>query len=283
MIALDAAVDLDRVRAARAQDRPAAGQDAADLGDAQLRGEALERALPAVAEADELVAVLRHALADDGADDSVETGAVAATGEHSDAHGSPRAWGSGGGHDNAVMALAPSNRTGAAEATRPWKGLPCPQRPPEAGDDAHAATAGRTDARSARTKRRRACPRYRLRRCGPRASVAGHDLLDRGPLRGRLRARRRRGVEVPGRRAPPSPRPRWARAPSRPRRWPTSPTARAASRCSPPAVTPATSSPRYCPRTTRTSTARRASSTPAAGPRRSPVRRASRGPVAPAA
>ena len=55
--------------------------------DAELHGQALERALPAVAEADELEAVGPDALADDGADDRVETGAVAATGEHSDAHG----------------------------------------------------------------------------------------------------------------------------------------------------------------------------------------------------
>ena len=48
--------------------------------------QALERALPAVAEADELVAVLLHALAHDGPDHRVETGAVAAAGQHSDAH-----------------------------------------------------------------------------------------------------------------------------------------------------------------------------------------------------
>ena len=48
--------------------------------------EPLERALPAVAEADELAAVHLDALADDGADDGVEPGAVAASGEHSDAH-----------------------------------------------------------------------------------------------------------------------------------------------------------------------------------------------------
>ena len=87
--AVDAALDLDRVGAARAEDRAAARQDAAHLRDAERRGDALERALPAVAEADELVAVLLHALADDGTDDGVETGAVAAAGQHSDAHGSP--------------------------------------------------------------------------------------------------------------------------------------------------------------------------------------------------
>ena len=52
-----------------------------------------ERAAPAVPEADELVAVLLHALADDGPDDRIEPGAVAAPGQHSDPHGiipSPR-------------------------------------------------------------------------------------------------------------------------------------------------------------------------------------------------
>ena len=84
--AVDAAVDLHRVRAARAEDRPATRQDAADLRDAELGGQALERALPAVAEAEELVAVLLDALADDAADDGVEAGAVAAAREDSDAH-----------------------------------------------------------------------------------------------------------------------------------------------------------------------------------------------------
>ena len=47
----------------------------------------VEHARPAVAEADELVAVLVDALADDGADDRVESGAVSAAGEDADAHG----------------------------------------------------------------------------------------------------------------------------------------------------------------------------------------------------
>ena len=54
--------------------------------DAELHGQPLERAPPAVAEADELEAVVADALADDRPDDRVETGAVAATGQHSDAH-----------------------------------------------------------------------------------------------------------------------------------------------------------------------------------------------------
>ena len=78
---------------------PPRGQDPAHLLDAELAGEALERALPAVAEADELEAVLLDALADDGADDGVEPGAVAASGEDSDSHAISRAWAWGGRAD----------------------------------------------------------------------------------------------------------------------------------------------------------------------------------------
>ena len=85
--ALDATLDLDGVRARGAQDGAAARQDAAHRGDVERHGDALERALPSVAESDEFVAVLLGALADDGADDGIETGAVAATGEDSDSHG----------------------------------------------------------------------------------------------------------------------------------------------------------------------------------------------------
>ena len=84
---LDAAVDLERVGPRRAEDGAAARQDAAHLGDARAAScSALERAPPAVAEADELVAVDADALADDGPDHRVQPGAVAATGQHSDTH-----------------------------------------------------------------------------------------------------------------------------------------------------------------------------------------------------
>ena len=76
----------ERVGARRAEDRPAARQDAADLGHPERHRHVLERALPAVAEPDELVTVDADALADDRADDRVETGAVAAAGEHPDSH-----------------------------------------------------------------------------------------------------------------------------------------------------------------------------------------------------
>ena len=85
--ALYAALHLDGVGARGAEDRAAARQDAAHCGDVERHGEAIEWALPAIAESDELVAVLLGALADDRADDGIETGAVAATGEDSDSHG----------------------------------------------------------------------------------------------------------------------------------------------------------------------------------------------------
>ena len=90
---LDAAVDLERVGAAGAEDGAAARQDAAALlRSPSVHGQALERALPAVAVADELEAVHADALADHRPDHGVEAGAVAASGEHSDAHANSWCW-----------------------------------------------------------------------------------------------------------------------------------------------------------------------------------------------
>ena len=83
---VDAALDLERVRPRRAEDRAAAVQDAARGLVGELDRLVLEHARPAVAEADELVVVLVDALADDAADDRVESGAVSAAGEDADAH-----------------------------------------------------------------------------------------------------------------------------------------------------------------------------------------------------
>ena len=83
---LRAAVVGERVGARGAEDGAAAGQDAAHLGHAERPAVALERAAPAVAVADELVAVVADALAHDRPDDRVQAGAVAAAGEHSDPH-----------------------------------------------------------------------------------------------------------------------------------------------------------------------------------------------------
>ena len=83
---LHAVVELERVGARGAEDGAAAGQDAAALLDAELHGHALERAAPAVAVADELEAVALDPLAHHRPDDGVQSGAVPASGEHSDAH-----------------------------------------------------------------------------------------------------------------------------------------------------------------------------------------------------
>ena len=78
---------LERVGARGAQDRPAARQDAARRLDGQVLVDGLERAAPAVAEADDLVPVVVDSASHDGADHRVQSGAVAAAGEHPDAHG----------------------------------------------------------------------------------------------------------------------------------------------------------------------------------------------------
>jgi hypothetical protein len=84
---LHAVVELERVGARGPQDGAPARQDAAALLDAERHRQALERALPAVAVADELEAVGLHPLADDGPDHRVEAGTVTASREHSDPHG----------------------------------------------------------------------------------------------------------------------------------------------------------------------------------------------------
>ena len=84
---VEAVVDLERVGARRPEDRAAARQDATHLGHAERHRDVLERTLPAVPEADELVPVHADALADDSADHGVQARAVTAAGEHSDTHG----------------------------------------------------------------------------------------------------------------------------------------------------------------------------------------------------
>ena len=80
-------VGAQRVGPRRAEDGPAARQDAADRLDVERDGVPLERPAPAVAEPDELEPVLRYPLADHGPDHCVQPGAVPASGEHSDSHG----------------------------------------------------------------------------------------------------------------------------------------------------------------------------------------------------
>src|SRR5262249_341410 len=83
---LDTTVDLERVGPRGADDGPAARPVPAYRGGAGWPGRPFGGPPPAVAEPDELVAVRRNTLTDDGPDDRVEAGAVAATGEHADTH-----------------------------------------------------------------------------------------------------------------------------------------------------------------------------------------------------
>ena len=86
-VATAAAPALQRVRPGGSEDRAATRQDAAHRLDVQGHRVAFERPSPPVAEPDEFQPVLLHALADDGADNCIKTGAVAATGENSHSHG----------------------------------------------------------------------------------------------------------------------------------------------------------------------------------------------------
>ena len=77
---------LERVGPRRAEDRAAARQDAAHRGDVERHRVRLERPAPAVAEPDELEPVFLDPLAHHRADDGVQPGAVATTGQHSHSH-----------------------------------------------------------------------------------------------------------------------------------------------------------------------------------------------------
>ena len=64
---------------------PPRGQHAAERADVERHRRAAHDAVPGVDEPEDLVAVVRLALADDGADDGVQAGAVAASRHHTDA------------------------------------------------------------------------------------------------------------------------------------------------------------------------------------------------------
>ena len=82
-----AALVVEGVGPRRTEDRPAARQDSPDRLYVKGNRVPFQRTVPAVTEADELISVLLYALADHGTDDSVQAGAVAATGEDSHSHG----------------------------------------------------------------------------------------------------------------------------------------------------------------------------------------------------
>ena len=97
---LDAAVDLERVRPGRAEDRAATRQDAPDFGDVERLRHTFERPAPTVAETDELVPVDLDALADDRANDRVQAGAVSATSENTNTHSDSSSADAGGKHED---------------------------------------------------------------------------------------------------------------------------------------------------------------------------------------
>src|SRR5581483_11212785 len=84
--ALQAAFALGRVGARGAQDGAAARQDAGHRLQVERHGLVFHHPAPAFHEADELVAVVEDAFANDGSYDGVQPGAVAAAGENSDLH-----------------------------------------------------------------------------------------------------------------------------------------------------------------------------------------------------
>jgi hypothetical protein len=83
---VDAALDLVRVRPARADDRSAAREDAGDLARPERLEVVLDQPPPAGADPDDVVPAVERPPGD-GADDRVQPGAVAPAGEHSDTHG----------------------------------------------------------------------------------------------------------------------------------------------------------------------------------------------------
>ena len=152
----------------------------------------LEHAAPAVAKADQLIAVLVDSLAHDRADDRVEPGTVASAGEHADPHGAQS------------YASGAASRRAARVRAAPWSGPPHVSAARRCGAAA-AAGGGRRLASSAATCGALADdPDYvRLSRAARRAAAERHL--------GRRHRAARRGVRA-GRRPHGRARPRLDRA-----------------------------------------------------------------------
>ena len=203
---VDAALDVVRVGARGAEDRAAARQDPADGVQVQRHGVALEHAPPAVAEPDELVAVLADALADDGPDDGVEARAVAAAGQDADAHEVPPGRTSGSGDVGRRHDAAGSDargRTGRDRRHRSHRSARAPGRrrgwPRRATSRCGSSSATPPGRRSCRAPRWSPTPAATATRPGCTAALAGvrHPLpgvggRGRGPAAAALRRRRRR-------------------------------------------------------------------------------------------
>ena len=80
-------VDLVRVGPRGPQDGATACQDPADIGKTQRTNQALQRALPAITEAHELIAVRLDSPCHRRPDNRVQSRTISATCQHSDSHG----------------------------------------------------------------------------------------------------------------------------------------------------------------------------------------------------
>lgn len=83
---LDAADQVRGLDPGGAEDGAAAGEYAAHRVEVELAVVTLQQALPPVVEADDLVTVVDDGAVHDGTDDGIQTGAVSAGGEHTNAH-----------------------------------------------------------------------------------------------------------------------------------------------------------------------------------------------------
>src|ERR1700722_16439448 len=83
---VDAAGNLLHIGARRMQDSAAAQLDAVNILERERNEVVIEHAAPAVQEADELVPVVVDALPHSRIDDSIQSGAIAATGQQSNSH-----------------------------------------------------------------------------------------------------------------------------------------------------------------------------------------------------
>src|SRR5690606_5855825 len=154
-------LDLERVGAGRAEDGPASREDAPDRGHVQGPGQVLQRSAPAVAVADELVAVGADALAHDGPDDRVEARAVATAGEHTDSH------------DRIPPGRLGDPRSHATRGTVARRAVVTPTLHPSGRDPARPSWSASAPGCAARPRARRAALRRApAGRAGPRRPTA---------------------------------------------------------------------------------------------------------------
>ncbi len=158
---------------------PPRGRIGADDVPVERHRLALEQAPPAPAQADVVVAVVARARPHGGADDRVQPGAVAAAGEHSDAHRAtlaiPRRRQGAAGRD-ARRPLHQARHDGGQRSRRPRRRRPPPPRTrcgrprPRPGRTASAAAAATTAPK----------PTARTAAAAPPARAARRDVRPRG-------------------------------------------------------------------------------------------------------